>query len=311
MGMSEPEEAQPHLDTSRPFTRAQFRRAGRDPHELRRRCYASVVRGVWVRADAQDELTLVRAALLLHPDDAFASHLSAAQVLRLPVPEHRFAHVTVGEAKHRRYRAQIKPHVTDRRRRIVTVRGIRCTDPIATFIDCAGWLPLVDLVVLGDAIVRQFGISPAKLRAACRRSTDYYAGLARRAAEYVRKGVDSPMETRLRMLIVLAGLPEPEVNMVVRDEDGRVVRRYDLCWPSIKLIVEYDGRHHAAVGQWKRDLGRREEIDDDGFRILVVTSEGIYESPADTLQRVRRQLVLRGWPDVPPLDDGWRSHFAA
>ncbi len=307
----DPEPVVPELDTRLPFTRAQFQRSGRDANELRRRGYASVVRGVWVHAAAQDELTLVRAALLLHPKDAFASHLSAAQVLGLPVPEHRFAHVTVAKPKHRRYRAQIKPHVTERPRKVIIVRGIRTTDPIATFIDCAGWLTLVDLVVLGDAIVRQYRIPPRKLLAACRRSSDYYAGLARRAAEYVRKGVDSPMETRLRMLIVLAGLPEPTVNVVVMDEEGRVVRRYDLCWPSIKLIVEYDGRQHAAVGQWKRDLGRREDIDDDGFRILVVTAEGIYDTPADTLHRVRRQLVLRGMPNVPALDDLWRTHFAA
>lgn len=299
------------LDPGLPFTTEQFRRSGRHLGELRRRTYTSVLRNVWVRTEAQDDLTLIRAALLLHPEGAFASHLSAAKVLDLPVPEHRFAHVTVDEPQDRRYRAEIKPHVTGRPRKVITVRGVRCTDPIATFIDCAGWLSLVDLVVLGDAIVRKFRISPAKLLAACRRSTDYYAGLARRAAEYVRKGVDSPMETRLRMLIVLAGLPEPKVNVVVTDERGRVVRRYDLCWPSVKLIVEYDGRQHAETKQWKRDLDRREEIDDDGFRILVVTGEGIYVEPHRTLQRVRRQLVLRGWPHVPSLDDSWRRHFAA
>ena len=31
------------------------------------------------------------------------------------------------------------------------------------------------------------------------------------------------------MLLVLAGLPEPEVNVTVRAGDGTPVRRYDLC----------------------------------------------------------------------------------
>ena len=44
--------------------------------------------------------------------------------------------------------------------------------------------------------------------------------LALRAAGLVREGVDSPMETRVRLLIVLAGLPEPSVNHIVRAEDG-------------------------------------------------------------------------------------------
>jgi hypothetical protein len=38
-----------------------------------------------------------------------------------------------------------------------------------------------------------------------------------------RNGVDSPMESRLCMLLVLAGLPEPFVNHALRDETtGRV-----------------------------------------------------------------------------------------
>ena len=40
--------------------------------------------------------------------------------------------------------------------------------------------------------------------------------LARRAASLAREGVDSPQETRLRLLLVLAGLPEPRVNVIIR-----------------------------------------------------------------------------------------------
>jgi hypothetical protein len=79
----------------------------------------------------------------------------------------------------------------------------------------------------------------------------------------VRERVDSPMESRLRMLIVLAGLPEPRVNVTYGEEDGLVLRRYDLSWPEVRVIVEYDGRHHVErVEQWESDLERREAIDD-------------------------------------------------
>jgi hypothetical protein len=300
------------FDVRSPFTRAQLVAAGMVVSLLRRREFHQVERGVWVRQDGIDDLTLIRAALALHPEDAFASHLSAAKVLRLPVPEHPFAHVTVTEEKDRRFRPEIKPHVTMRKRRVIIVNGIRTTDPIATFIDCAGWLSLVDLVVLGDALVKKYGISAAELLKACGESTDYYAGLARRAAAYVRDGVDSPMETRLRMLIVLAGLPEPEVDFKIYNDDGTWRRRFDLCYPGIMLIVEYDGRQHAEdPAQWESDLERREELDDEEYRILVVTAKGIYVEPLRTLQRVRRQLVLRGYGDVPPIQPGWEEHFAA
>jgi hypothetical protein len=298
------------FDVRDPFTRAQLVAAGMASSLLRRNEFLQVVSGVWVRQDGIDGLTLIRAALALHPDDAFASHLSAAKVLGLPVPEHRFAHVTVGKAKDRRYRPQIKPHVTIRPRRVILVHGIRTTDPIATFIDCAGWLSLVDLVVLGDAIVKKYRVSPETLRRACAASDDYYAGLALRAAEYVRDGVDSPMETRLRMLIVLAGLPEPEVNVTIYNDDGTWRRRFDLYYRHAKLIVEYDGRQHAEdPAQWASDLERREEFDDDGYRILIVTSKGIFAEPLRTLQRVRRQLVLRGGVEVPEIQPDWEEHF--
>lgn len=299
------------LNLDHPFTKAEWIAAGHALKLLRRRDYQQVVSRVWVRRDAVDEDTLVRAALALHPDDAFASHLSAARVLRLPVPDHPFAHVTVAKHADRRFRPQIKPHVTKRQRRTIVVRGIRTTDPTATFIDCAGMLSLVELVVLGDALVKKYQVTPHALLGACRMSTDYYAGLATAAAEYVREGVDSPMESRLRMLIVLAGLPEPTVNFKLYREDGTWRRRFDLSYPEIKLIVEYDGRHHAEdIAQWEGDLERREEFDDEEYRILVVTSKGIFVEPERTLQRIRRQLVLRGWGTVPALDPRWRAHFA-
>ena len=66
------------------------------------------------------------------------------------------------------------------------------------------------------------------------------------------------METRLRLLVVLAGLPEPVVNHVLRDENGGWTYRFDLSWPQVKLALEYDGRQHAEDSrQWVRDVRRR------------------------------------------------------
>jgi len=305
-------DAREELDRTMPFTRAEFVATGRKATLLKGVRYRRVVHSVWVLADAWDDRSLIRGALKLHPDGAFASHFSAARVLNLPVPDHPFAHVTVRDPDDRRYRPEIKCHVTKRKRGVIEVDGIPVTDPVTTFLQMAGVLGLVDLVVLGDAIVRLYKIPPKKLLEAALRSTDYYAAAARRGASFVRKGVDSPMETRLRMLIVLAGLPEPKVNVRLVHEDGTWRRRFDLCYPGIKLVIEYDGRQHAEdKHQGRSDLRRREELDDEGFRIIVVTSEGIYQEPLRTLHRIRRQLVLRGWGSVPTLCEEWRDHFAA
>jgi hypothetical protein len=123
--------------------------------------------------------------------------------------------------------------------------------------------------------------------------------------------VDSPMESRLRLLLVLAGLPEPEVDHRIRDDYGNVRRRFDLSYPSVRLIVEYDGRQHVEIKKnWESDLERREEFDDDGWRILVVTSKGIYREPARTVARVHQALRLRGWRGLPrQTADAWRPFF--
>ncbi|MCW2767304.1 MAG: hypothetical protein JWO11_3263 [Nocardioides sp.] len=300
------------LNLHHPFTKRQFLEAGGDPRVLRRRAFKQVLRAVWVHRDGIDDDTGLRAALAIHPEGAFASHFSAARLLRLPVPEHAFEHVTVLHPDDRRYRPEIKSHVTTREREPIAVRGIPSTDPITTFIQLAGVLSLLDLVVLGDALVRKCQISPGQLLTACRESREYYVGLACRGAELVREGVGSVMETRLRLLLVLAGLPEPEVNVIVYNEDGTWKRRFDLCYRKIKLIVEYDGRHHAeSASQWNSDLERREEFDDEGYRILVVTARGLFVEPGRTIQRVRRQLIVRGWGDVPPVDDAWKTYFTA
>ena len=294
-----------------PFTRAEFLAAGGRRHQLEGPGYLQVVRSVHVEVARVDSDTCIRAALKIHPKGAFASHWSAADVLGLPVPYNPFEHVTVRKADDRRYRPTIKPHVTIRKRGVIVVRGIPVTDPITTFLQMAGHLSLVDLVVLGDAIVRKYRISPGRLLKAARASTDYYASAARRAAAYVRKGVDSPMETRLRMLLVLAGLPEPVVNVVLVHEDGSWRRRFDLCYPRIKLVVEYNGRHHREEPQRSKDRGRNKELETEGYLILPFEAEDIFDTPLATLEKVRRHLILRGWSNVPPINDKWRREFAA
>ncbi len=265
---------------------------------------------VYVRRDAVDEMTRTRAAIALHPETAYVSHHSAARLFGLPVPTDPREHITVLAAADRRQRLGIRCHVTTHGPSLVLRHGMPVSHPFQIFLEMAGVLDLVNLVVLGDAMVRVLGINPEDLVEECRLSRRHHAFHARRAAEYVRVGVDSPMESRLRMLIVLAGLPEPVVNHALCDDAGRVRRRLDLSYPRIKLIVEYDGRQHAASSyQWGMDLDRREEFDDDGWRILVVRAEGIFQRPAETLDRIRRQLRIRGWGDVPRLSADWRPYF--
>jgi very-short-patch-repair endonuclease len=110
----------------------------------------------------------------------------------------------------------------------------------------------------------------------------------------------------------LTGLPEPQVNVIVRIANGKWRWRFDLCYPEYKLIIEYDGRQHAYdAAQWSRDLERREWLDQDGWRLLVVISDGIYPDPLRTVQRVRSALEERGAHVPKFFKQEWTRHFMA
>jgi hypothetical protein len=132
-----------------------------------------------------------------------------------------------------------------------------------------------------------------------------------RAASLARVGVDSPQETRLRLLLVLAGFPEPRVNLIIRGRDGGWRRRYDLAYEELRLIIEYDGRQHADdPKQWMTDIFRREELDHIRWRLVLVTSEGIYREPLRTLERVRDALSDCGAVGIRrTFKPEWRLHF--
>lgn len=125
----------------------------------------------------------------------------------------------------------------------------------------------------------------------------------------VRADVDSPMETMTRLLMVLAGLPEPAVNHVIRGDDGVVRRRLDMAYAEARLAIEYDGRQHAeSTLQWQGDVGRREELDGDGWRMMVLLAKDIYRTPARTIDRLRAVMRQVGIP-VGEGREEWRAHF--
>lgn len=192
------------------------------------------------------------------------------------------------------------------------VKGLPLTTPQQTFLDLAYTLGLLELIILGDSLIASCGITRQDLIEASLRWHRPGARRARKAAGYVRAGVDSPPESRLRILLVLAGLPEPVVNEIVRNADHSWRWRFDLSYPALKLIIEYDGRQHAEDSrQWLSDLKRREQLDATGWRIIVVTKHDLYEDPESVLIRVRDALIDRGATGIRrSLKTDWMRFFA-
>ena len=299
------------LELRRPFTRADALAAGISPAVLRGSRFRRIFRGVYVDARVPAHpLLRVEAALVLHPAGAFASHSSAAHAYDVPLPVLPDVHVSVLTAADRRPRPGLRSHLASPDPSVTVERGLRVSAPAQMFVELAALLHLVDLVVVGDALVRLRRVTPDELRSFCAASSLPAARDARCAASYVRARVDSPMETRLRMLLVLAGLPEPTIDHRIRDADGRVLYRFDLSYPDLKIAVEYDGRQHRAdLDQWDHDTDRRDWFDAHGWLVVPVFSRGIYRDPAKTVRRVEAALRARGAAVPRATSDEWRRFF--
>jgi hypothetical protein len=102
---------------------------------------------------------------------------------------------------------------------------------------------------------------------------------------------ESPMETRLRLLMLDAGLPRPIAQHVVHDSSGRFVARLDLAYPAKQLAIEYDGALHWD--QRRADDRRRDALRALGWTVLVVSSEDYYRTPDALIAKIRRALAPR------------------
>lgn len=285
------------VNTSEPFTRQAGLRSGLTIRELTGSGYRRLLHGVYIGSQIRPTVAVrARAALMVSATGSFVSHHTAALLWGAWAPLTTTIHVSTPTDQSRSERGGIAGHRARTDVRPVTRAGIPVAPPVEVFIDLAAvGLGLIDLVTAGDALVRAGAVTVDELVDAAARFRGAGCRLARRAARYVREKVDSVMETRLRMLILLAGLPEPEIGHVIRREDGSWLYRLDLCYRGLLIGIEYDGRQHAEnSAQWKRDIRRREELEHRGWRIIVITSDGIYDDPQDTLDRIRRVLVERG-----------------
>lgn len=302
-----------NLDPNRPFTRGEARAAGLQESMLTGPRFQRIMYNLYVSADEKiTDAVRAEAALKVSPESARLSHHSAVEWWGGTAPESADTHVSTPEADARSRRRGIKSHISATGDRSTTHRRLPVSPPIQAFLELAAvGVGLVALVVAGDSLVKKKRFSLDALIRACDTYTGRGAHRARRAARLVREGVDSPMESRLRLLLVLAGFPEPVVNVVIWKADGRWDLRFDTCFPELMLIVEYDGRQHAEnTEQWARDIERRELIAKLGYRHLTVTSAGIFTSPRTTLDRVRDTMIELGATNVPKkYRTGWERHF--
>ena len=118
---------------------------------------------------------------------------------------------------------------------------------------------------------------------------------ARAALDLARVGADSPPETMLRLALLDAGLPEPELNAAIIDESGRLHHEPDMSYRDYKIGVEYDGGHHGAAEQIDRDIGREEHYRALGWTEVRISKRHMANDAQAAVAKIRSALVQAGW----------------
>jgi very-short-patch-repair endonuclease len=111
------------------------------------------------------------------------------------------------------------------------------------------------------------------------------AGRVRRVVEHAEPKSESPMETRLRMLLVLAGLPRPVAQVSLQDAKGRFLGRPDLYYPARRLGIEYDGAVHRD--SLAADNRRQNRLLGEGIHLLRFTAADVLHNQAAVVAQVR------------------------
>lgn len=150
---------------------------------------------------------------------------------------------------------------------LTEIHGTPTTSALRTCFELMRDRALVEAVVVADAFASSGAVSLPWLAA--------YVDLHRRwpgvrqarlAADLASSYSRSPGESRLRMIIVLGGLPEPLVNvpMFVGDP-GRLVGVPDLLLVATPRVVglEYDGAYHDEAEQHAMDNRRENRFASD------------------------------------------------
>ncbi|GAB3706057.1 DUF559 domain-containing protein [Mariniluteicoccus flavus] len=278
-----------------PFLRRTAIESGITQDQLRSSPFRRLLHGVYIASSEPESLeTWVRGARLVLPEDARVTGMTAL----------RLAGARFGRDFPLHFVTCARPPIRRDGLLVQRVRTLSSPGGIAGIAEAyavaCDRLSLLEAVQLGEHLV-QLKLTTFE---------QIHTVATKAVREHLRRGPESVRETRLRLTLTLAGLPEPDIQVEVFDEKGRLVARLDHAYADLKLAVEYDGRHHAEDSeQWNRDIRRREDLERLGWRIIVVTSERLAR-PITLVREVHQALKDLGRRcEDPCFDLRWRAEF--
>jgi len=307
--------------SGRPFSIDEARRAGVSRSRLRARDLIVPTRGVRDASAAAASVTagetpsqrmerlrvdLIARARQIAPaltPEQFFSHDVAVAVLGGPLPyttaNRRAIDVSARRPAAQPRRAGVIGHrLQSRPPAFRVIDGLRIEDPARVWRQVARSWALDDLIALGDYLVqpRNRLLTMDDLRAELEHGEDVRGRLLARATAEIRPGSETSEETKLRLILVRAGLPEPELNWELVDRAGNLVARLDLAYPRYRVGAESDGRVHAFdEAQFARDADRWDAIRALGWAHVRILSHHLRPDPTVALRKVTEALLDAGW----------------
>lgn len=258
----------------------------------------------WLRVFAghrAETRSLCAAYQLRMPDGAFYCGPTAALLHGIPLPywlsTDRSLHVGLPDNCRAVQVVGARGHSYSIHSSQVTTSDVgRLTTPERTWCDLARVLRLPDLVAAGDYLIHWDApvTSVERLtRAVARHKGQRGVKNLRTALTLLNDRAESPKESILRVQLVFAGLPEPEVNVDVFDVRGRFIARADLLYREYGLILEYEGLQHLLdPTQWQRDIERTRKLEDEGWRVIRVTRADLVD-PRALIVRINTHIRTR------------------
>lgn len=252
-----------------------------------------------LRADLTERVRRIAPALTPHQ---FFSHDTALALIGAPLPYTTAAahaiHVSARRPSGQPRRAGVIGHRLQAREPARWhVGGVPIEHPARVWRQAGDGWDLDDVIAAGDFLVhpRRSLLSIDDLRAEVVHAGDV-GGKLRRALAQIRVGAETAEETRLRLTLARAGLPEPALNHNLTDGAGRFVARLDLAYPRHRVAVEHDGRIHAFdEAQFARDADRWDDIRALGWTLVRILSHHLRPDPQAAIDKVAAALWDAGW----------------
>lgn len=250
------------------------------------------------RALSGDLRQRLAAVLLTAPAGAVLSHATAASLWGIEIPlqpiDDRRVDLIVPAGSRAESRVDRRVHrmpvesdeITRHEHFAVTVRE-------RTWRDLAARLRPPALLAVADQLLAH-GCTVGELQRQLDRRPSGRGSARARAVLPVADGrAESPMESVLRWLLHVAGLPAPDLQFAVRSAGGVFVGRADLAWPDRKVLVEFDGNVHRERAVFVNDVRRQNALVAAGWTVLRFTSADVLGRPDDVVAQIRRALRAR------------------